>query len=51
MLYQFKKQKETIYSSAVIRAISRLNEHANQKSSRSIVWNGRSIIKPLFITS
>tara|TARA_B110000003_G_C16347220_1_gene417249 strand:+ start:435 stop:590 length:156 start_codon:yes stop_codon:yes gene_type:complete len=51
MLYQFKKQKERVGSAAVIRAISRLNEHENQKSSRSIVWNGRSITKPLSITS
>ena len=50
MKYRFKKQVQKKTSLAVIRAVSRLNDHAHQTSSRSIVWDGKSITH-LSITS
>ena len=36
-----KKQKSS--SISVIRAVNRINEHLDKETSRSIVWDGRSI--------
>ncbi|MDP6168418.1 MAG: hypothetical protein QF780_00285 [Candidatus Marinimicrobia bacterium] len=37
----FKKQERS--SISVIRAVNRINGHLNKETSRSIVWDGRSI--------
>ena len=39
----FKKQNKRQVSEMVMRALSRLNKYEDQKESRSIVWNGKSI--------
>ena len=43
MKYFLKKQSKEKVSEAVLRAVSRLNKYEEQKGSRSIVWNGKSI--------
>jgi len=43
MKYFFKKQNKEKVSEAVFRAVSRLNKYENEKATRSIVWNGKSI--------
>jgi len=50
MKYFIKKKNKQMLSFEVIRAVSRLNSHANKLSSQSIVWNGKGITN-LFITS
>ena len=39
----FKKQNKRQVAEMVMRALSRLNKYEDQKASRSIVWNGKSI--------
>ena len=46
----FKKEKRKV-SPIVIRAISRLNKYEYKKKMTSVVWDGKSIIKSLSITS
>jgi len=50
MKYFIKKKNEKHSSFVVMRAVSRLNNHAKKVSSQSVVWGGKSI-KNLFITS
>ncbi|MED5219923.1 MAG: hypothetical protein VX630_06415 [Candidatus Neomarinimicrobiota bacterium] len=46
-----KKRIKKGPSLAVIRAVTRLNDHAHKKASRSVIWTGESMTKHLPITS
>ena len=50
MKNRFKKKNKERSSLAVIRAVTRINEHFNRQASRSVVWD-RKIITELSITS
>ncbi len=43
MKYLIKKHNKEKVSVTVIRAITRLNDYKNQKTSRSINWNNKYI--------
>ena len=46
-----KKKIKKQPSITVIRAITRLNNYANQKTAQSVVWDGKSITHYLSVTS
>jgi len=43
MKYLIKKHNKEKVSVTVIRAIARLNDYKNQKTSRSVNWNNKYI--------
>ena len=50
MKNMFRKERIKV-SPIVIRAISRLNKYEYEKKMTSIVWDGKSIVQNLSITS